>query len=46
MNSIVRLMIIILVLIVAGTTIFLSTWDIPAPAVAVERVINNDRFSK
>ena len=46
MNRIFIMMFMTLVIIVAGTVIFLSTWDIPAPATKVEKVIKNDRFSK
>jgi hypothetical protein len=32
--------------LIAGTAIFLSTWDIPAPVAKVEKVISNERFQK
>jgi len=32
--------------LIAGTAIFLATWDIPAPVAQVEKVIPNDRFEK
>jgi hypothetical protein len=30
---------------IAGTVLFLSTWDMPAPVTEVEKVIPNDQFS-
>jgi len=39
-------MVLTLLVVVAGTAIFLSTWDIPAPVAEVEKVIPNDRFPK
>ncbi|MGY9000308.1 MAG: hypothetical protein ACKVIK_10345 [Rhodospirillales bacterium] len=32
--------------LVAGAAIFLSTWDIPAPVVEIEEIIPNSRFEK
>jgi hypothetical protein len=38
---------IILALIVAvGGSVFLATWEIPAPSKTVERVIPDDRFPR
>lgn len=34
-----------LLLLVAGAA-FLASWDIPAPSVAVEKTIPNDRFPR
>ena len=36
---------IVLIMIVGGG-VFLATWDIPAPAATVEKVLPNDRFPK
>ncbi len=44
-----RLQIIILVLVLAGLVgggAFLASWDIPAPASTVEKVIPDDRFPR
>ena len=38
--------VIFVVLLIAGTGVFLATWDIPAPTKAVEVVIPNDRFPR
>ena len=46
MKSLSRIMFMALLLILAGGTIFLVTWDIPAPVAPVEKVIPNDRFKK
>ncbi len=36
----------LIILILAGGTAFLVTWDIPAPTAPVEKVIPNDRFPR
>ena len=46
MKSLTRIMFMTLVIMIAGTAIFLSTWNIPAPVATIEKVIPNDRFSK
>lgn len=46
MKNLSRIMFMAVLLILAGGTIFLVTWDIPAPVSQVERVIPNDRFKK
>ena len=46
MKSLSRIMVLVVVVLIAGTAIFLSTWDIPAPIAKVEKVISNDRFEK
>ena len=46
MKNLSRIMFIALLLTLVGSTIFLVTWDIPAPVVQVEKVIPNDRFKK
>tara|TARA_B100000315_G_scaffold186829_1_gene176350 strand:- start:2984 stop:3124 length:141 start_codon:yes stop_codon:yes gene_type:complete len=46
MKSLSRIMVLAVVVLIAGTAIFLSTWDIPAPIAKVEKVIPNDRFEK
>jgi hypothetical protein len=38
--------ILLILFLIAGTAIFLSVWDIPAPTSQVEKVISNDRFKK
>lgn len=39
-----RLILIVIVLAVAGGAIFLATWDMPAPTSRVEKVIPAERF--
>ncbi len=46
MKKLSRFMILLVVALIAGATIFMSTWDIPAPVAKVEKVIPNDRFPK
>jgi hypothetical protein len=40
-----RLILIVIVLAVAGGAIFLATWDMPAPTSRVEKVIPAERFN-
>lgn len=44
MGFIVRLVLIVCVLAVAGGAVFLATWDMPAPTARVEKTIPADRF--
>ncbi|MBT3991009.1 MAG: hypothetical protein HON14_13380 [Rhodospirillaceae bacterium] len=46
MKSLSRFMVLAVLALIAGTAIFLATWDIPAPVAQVEKVIPNDRFEK
>ncbi len=46
MKRLSRFMILLVVALIAGATIFISTWDIPAPVAKGEKVIPNDRFPK
>ena len=46
MKSLSRIIVIVLLLLLVGGSIFLVTWDIPAPVAQVEKVIPNDRFEK
>ena len=46
MKSVTSIVIMTLVVIFVGVTIYFFVWDLPAPADTVERIINNDRFSK
>ncbi len=44
MGKLIKLLFIVLVLVLAGGAAFLATWDIPAPARDVEKVLDNDQF--
>ncbi|NQV57436.1 MAG: hypothetical protein HQ503_16365 [Rhodospirillales bacterium] len=46
MKNLTRIVVIIIIALVVGTGVFLTTWDIPAPVSHVEKVIPNDRFQK
>jgi hypothetical protein len=46
MKSLTRLALIVVLAIIAGALMFLSTWDIPAPVAPIEKVLPNDRFPK
>jgi hypothetical protein len=41
-----KFVIAIIALVIAGGVVFLATWDIPAPTQPVEKVIPNDRFAR
>ncbi len=46
MSTLTKILILIVVLALAGGTVFLATWEIPAPSKMVERVIDDDRFPR
>jgi len=46
MKNISRLVFILVILMIAGGGVFLVTWDIPAPAQKIEKVLPDDRFPK
>jgi hypothetical protein len=46
MKKVSRLLVIAIILVLAGTVIFLGTWEIPAPVAPVETVIPDNRFPK
>jgi len=41
-----KFLIVLVVVAIAGGVVFLATWDIPAPTHPVEKVIPNDRFTR
>ncbi|MEQ8247147.1 MAG: hypothetical protein RID42_05645 [Alphaproteobacteria bacterium] len=41
-----KLTIFLIVALVAGVTVFLATWDIPAPTKQVEKVLPDSRFPR
>jgi hypothetical protein len=41
-----KFLIAIILVAVAGGVVFLATWDIPPPTHPVEKVIANDRFTR
>ena len=46
MGKLFKFLFIALILALAGGAAFLATWDIPAPATEVEKVLDDDRFPK
>jgi hypothetical protein len=44
MGNLTKIVLIAILVAIIGGGIFLATWQIPAPAAPVERVIPNDRF--
>jgi hypothetical protein len=46
MKNISRLVLVAVIAIIVGGTAFLSSWDIPAPVTAIEKVLPDDRFAR
>lgn len=46
MGKLIKLLFVALILALAGGAAFLATWDIPAPAQEVEKVLDDDRFPR
>lgn len=44
MSKLTQILLIIGVVTVAGSAVFLMTWDIPAPSEKVSKTLSNDRF--
>jgi len=45
-GMVLKLLIGLIVVVLAGGAVFLATWDIPAPNQQVEKVIPDDRFPR
>ena len=46
MSTINRILLVLLVVIVLGGTVFLVTWEIPPPTSRVERVLPDNQFPR
>lgn len=46
MNTVIKLLLALIVLVIAGGAVFLMTWDIPAPSAAVERPIPDSQIGQ
>lgn len=46
MSTINRVLIVLLLVVVLGGTVFLVTWEIPPPTARVERVLPDDQFPR
>ena len=46
MRKVSRVVLMLVIVIIAGTAVFLATWDIPPPVKKVERVLPDDRFPR
>lgn len=46
MKKVSRVVLLLVMVTIAGTAVFLATWDIPAPVKKVERVLPDDRFPR
>lgn len=44
MSKITQILLVVIAVAVVGGTVFLMTWDIPAPSEKVSKTLNNDRF--
>ncbi len=40
----VKILILLVFVAIVGGTVFLATWDMPAPSAVTEKVIPNERF--
>jgi len=43
-KSMIKFLILVVLAVVVGGTVFLATWDMPPPSAVTEKVIPNDRF--
>lgn len=46
MSTINRVLVVLLLVLVLGGTVFLMTWEIPPPTSRVERVLPDDQFPR
>jgi hypothetical protein len=46
MSRLLGALIVLALIVVAGGSVFLANWEIPAPSKTVERVIPDDRFPR
>ncbi len=46
MNRISRIALLLILLILLGGFVAFANWDIPSPAVAIEKVLPDERFPK
>ena len=46
MKNLSIIVVVLVVLVIAGTGVFLATWEIPAPTTPAEVVIPNDKFPR
>ena len=46
MRVLVRFILLLVAVLIAGGAVFLASWEIPAPVQRVEKVISNDRFAR
>ena len=46
MSTINRMLLVLLLVLVLGGTVFLVTWDIPPPTARIERVVPDDQLPR
>lgn len=46
MNTVVKILLLLVLVAIVGIGVFLATWDMPPPAAPVERTIPDERFSR
>lgn len=44
MSKLTQILLVVVAVALVGGTVFLMTWDIPAPSEKVSKTLNNDRF--
>ncbi|WP_173380463.1 hypothetical protein [Azospirillum sp. B510] len=46
MSRFLSILFVLLLLVVVGGTVFLASWDLPAPSKTVEKVLPDERFPR
>ena len=46
MRGLTKFLLIVLIMLLAGSTIFLASWDIPPPSSTIEKTRPDDRFPR
>lgn len=46
MTKLSRVVLLLAIVVALGATVFLATWQIPAPRTMIEKVIPDDRFPR
>jgi hypothetical protein len=46
MSTVTRVLLVVLLVVVLGGTVFLVTWDIPPPTARIEQVIPDDQLPR
>ncbi|WP_162937555.1 hypothetical protein [Indioceanicola profundi] len=46
MNTLIKILLLLVLVAIVGIGVFLATWDMPPPSAPVERTIPDERFSR